>query len=349
MRRLISSSLDCGRDRRKLRKYQVGAFRMDPFVFSNQAISDETAQSVAELEALLKDMPQVYDIGAPAMRELRRQGKGLLGMQPPSGIAEWRTARANGLDVPIRVFLPKEIRGVYLHIHGGGHTLGGADLQDQSLEALATTLGAAVVSVEYRLAPEHPWPAGADDCEAAAMWLVDHIRSEFGAERAVIGGESAGAHLAAVALLRLRDKRGTTGFCGANLVYGVYDMSFTPSLRNWGDRRLVINTPVARWFGENLLPPDRFDMDARRDPSISPLFAALRGMPPALFTVGTLDPLLDDSLFMAQRWAQAGAEAELAVWPGGVHAFDILDIAIAREARARMADFVSARLDAPAG
>lgn len=327
----------------------MDAFRIDPFIFSSQAISDETARSVAELESLMKDMPQVYDIGAPAMRELRRQGKGLFALQPPSDIAEWRTARANGLNVPVRVFRPDDINGVYLHIHGGGHTLGGADLQDQSLEALAMTLGAAVVSVDYRLAPEHPWPACAEDCEAAAMWLIDAMRDEFGVERAIIGGESAGAHLAAVALLRLRDARGTTGFCGANLVYGVYDMSFTPSLRNWGDRRLVINTPVARWFGDNLLPPDRFDMEARREPSISPLYADLRGMPPALFTVGTLDPLLDDSLFMAQRWAQAGAEAELAVWPGGVHAFDILDTAIAREARARMADFVSARLDAPEG
>lgn len=327
----------------------MGAFRVDPFIFSDEAISDETAQAVAELEALLKDMPQVYEIGAPAMRELRRQGKGLLGKQPPSDIAEWRTARANGLDVPVRVFLPERIDGVYLHIHGGGHTLGGADLQDQSLEALATKLGAAIVSVEYRLAPEHPWPASADDCEAAAMWLIDVMRNEFGAERAVIGGESAGAHLAAVALLRLRDARGATGFCGANLVYGVYDMSFTPSLRNWGDRRLVINTPVARWFGENFLPPERFDTEARRHPSISPLFADLSGMPPALFTVGTLDPLLDDSLFMAQRWAQAGAEAELAIWPGGTHAFDILDIAIARQARAGIAEFISARLDASAG
>lgn len=322
----------------------TSAITVDPFLFSEAAISAETAQMVAEVERVLEDMERVYDVGAAATREARRNGEGVLAMQPPSKIAEWRTATAGSAETPVRVFKPETIRGIYLHIHGGGHTLGGADLQDQTLEELATSLHVAVVSVDYRLAPEHPFPAGPDDCETAALWLVENARAEFGAERIVIGGESAGAHLSALTLLRMRDRHGYAGFAGANLIYGVYDLSMTPSNRNWGDRLLIINRRTIDWFCDNFLPPDGFDNEARRAPEISPLYADLAQMPPALFTIGTLDPLLDDSLFMSQRWLQAGAEAELAIYPGGIHAFDAFPITIAAQARRRMADFISARI-----
>ena len=137
----------------------------------------------------------------------------------------------DGNEIPLRIIAPANPRGVYLHIHGGGWVLGGADLQDPMLERIADNAGLAVVSVEYRLAPEHPYPAGPDDCEAAAVWLTRHAKAEFGTDALTIGGESAGGHLAAVTLLRMRDRHGYTGFRGANLVYGAYDMTMTPSQR----------------------------------------------------------------------------------------------------------------------
>ncbi len=241
-----------------------------------------------------------------------------------------------GGDLNLRVFMPETIRGVYLHIHGGGWVLGGADQSDAARLREADANQVAVVSVEYRLAPEHPYPAGPDDCEAAALWLVENAASEFGTDRLLIGGESAGAHLSAVTLLRLRDRHGLTPFQGANLVYGAYDLSMTPSCANWGEFNLILSTPIVEWFIDRFVPAEK-----RRDPDVSPLFADLSGMPPALFSVGTLDPILDDSLFMASRWTAAGNEAELAIFPGGVHGFNGLpdDLDITHQFNARVDQF----------
>jgi acetyl esterase len=196
------------------------------------------------------------------------------------------------------------------------------------------------ISVDYRLAPEHPYPAGPDDCEDAALWLLDRGAKELGApERLTIGGESAGAHLAVTTLLRLRDRHGVSGaFRAANLVYGVYDLSMTPSQRNWGDRNLVLSTPIMRWFGA-CFTGDR-SLDELRDPDLSPLYAELHDLPPALFTVGDQDPLLDDSLFMAARWGAAGNDAELEVWPESVHGFNLFPLALARAANEVQHEFL---------
>jgi acetyl esterase/lipase len=276
-------------------------------------------------------------------REARESGRGAFGPIVRSEMAQERTVPGPAGEIPIRVFVPDTVRGVYLHIHGGGWTLGRAHHQDPRLEQIARGCGVATVSVDYRLAPEHPYPAGPDDCEAAALWLVQNARREFGAERIVIGGESAGAHLSAVTLLRLRDKHGYRDLAGANLVYGAYDLTFTPAVANWGDRNLILSTPIIRWFCDNFVLEER-----RRDPDISPLFADLRGLPPALFTVGTLDPLLEDSLFMYSRWVASGNEAELAVYPGGIHAFDAFPTSLAQRALERTDRFIAARMEAGA-
>jgi acetyl esterase/lipase len=102
-------------------------------------------------------------------------------------------------------------------------------MQNPMLERIADNTGQAIVAVEYRLAPEHPYPAGPDDCETAAAWLVQNAKKEFGTDALTIGGESAGGHLTAVTILRMRDRHGYTGFRGANIVYGAFDLSLTPS------------------------------------------------------------------------------------------------------------------------
>jgi acetyl esterase len=191
-------------------------------------------------------------------------------------------------------------------------------MMDQLHEIIVDTCNLAVVSVDYRLAPEHPYPAGPDDCEAAACWLVDHAADELGSERLLIGGESAGAHLAAVTLLRMRDKQSAVDrFLGANLVFGAYDLSRTPSQRGVG---IVSGTDIldSSSFPLDLYLPGMTG-EQRRDPDVSPLFADLRGMPPALFSVGTNDHLLDDTLFMAARWEVAGNQSALLVYPDTPH------------------------------
>jgi acetyl esterase/lipase len=154
-----------------------------------------------------------------------------------------------------------------------------------------------------------------------------------------IGGDSAGGHLAAATLLRLRDRHGITGAFGAAVFqYGAFDLSMTPSQRLWGERNLVLSSPIIAWFADQFLPG--VDQERRRDPDISPLYAGLSGMPSAIFTVGTADPLLDDSLFMEARWRAAGHATELRVWDEAPHGFLSLPMAVSDVALAAEHDFL---------
>src|SRR5215203_3720900 len=280
--------------------------RLDTNPFT-MAPDDETAAFNERLEALLAGTTPPHLQDPAVTRALRESGEGTFGPIVLSEMAEARTIPGLDGDIPIRVFVPDRVDGVYLHIHGGGWVLGRAHHSDPRNERIARSCNVAVVSVDYRLAPEHPYPAGPDDCEAAALWLTRAARTEFGTDALLIGGESAGAHLAATTLLRMRDRHGFSGFLAANLVYGAYDLSMTPSVAGWGDRYLVLSTPIISWFTECFAPAER-----RRDSDVSPLYAGLAAMPPALFTVGTLDPLLDDSPLMHARWLAAGDAAEIA-------------------------------------
>jgi len=310
---------------------------LDPALFAPAAIDAETAAFNAELEKQLAAMPPLYEFPPSVVRQARESGQGPFGAIV---FVEWATERSvpgPAGEIPLRLFVPERVRGVYLHLHGGGFTIGSARQQDPLLAAIATRCAVAVVSVEYRLAPEHPYPAGPDDCEAAALWLAAQAQAEFGTDRLVIGGESAGANLAAVTLIRMRDRHGFTGFRGANLSFGVFDLSLTPSAARWGERNLILSTPIMEWFNHQYVPAGR-----RLDPDVSPLYADLAHLPPALFTVGTLDLLLDDSLFMHARWVAAGNRGELAVYPGGAHAFTAFPLALGRRANERIFEFIAA-------
>ena len=310
---------------------------LDPALFHPDAVSAETSALNAAMVRLLSDQPNWWVVGAAATRAARKRGNGPFPAPVFSARATTRTIPGPGGHViPLRIIVPASPRGVYLHLHGGGWTLGGADMQDPMLERLADATGLAVVSVEYRLAPEDPYPAGPDDCEAAAAWLVQNARAEFGSDALTVGGESAGGHLAAVTVIRMRDRHGYTGFRGANLVYGAFDMSMTPSQRQFGETRLVLRTSDIVQFANAFLPA----ITERRDPDISPLFAELKGLCPALFSVGTSDALLDDTLFMYGRWLAAGNAAELAIYPGGAHGFTLFPNKLAEQAEARMVAFL---------
>jgi len=218
-----------------------------------------------------------------------------------------RTIDALGRRVKLRIFRPQgKIRGVVLDCHGGGWTIGNARMADDQNAELAATIGAAVVSVDYRLALANPLSALVDDCEAAAMWTIEHAAHEFGTSRLVVKGSSAGAHLAAATLLRLRD-RGLPirRVAGAMLYFGLYDFAGTAMVRAAGPETLILDGPTVRTTLCELTP--EMDDDERRDPAVSPLYADLSNLPPALFVVGTRDMLLEDSERMAARWRDATA------------------------------------------
>jgi len=290
-----------------------------------------------EIAVFYESQGAIWDVGVASARRAREEGRSVFGPLTVSALAEDRSIPGPAGPMRVRVFVPEDVTGVYLHIHGGGWTLGGAHHLDARNQQLAETCRVAVVSIDYRLAPEDPYPAAPDDCEAAALWLVEHARREFETNRMLIGGESAGAHLSAVTLVRLRDRHSLRPFAAANLVYGAFDLRFTPSGRNWGSRPVVISTPIMEFFAVAFAGHQDLT-----DPDISPLFAELHGLPPALFTVGTQDPLLDDSLFMAARWGQAGSHAELNLVPDAFHAFDYFATPLGDAARDRMHEFLNA-------
>lgn len=313
----------------------------DSSVFGDGAISQETREFVAASVAMREQMPSMENTDLVELRRLMDEGGGAFPVPPPVDRAEDRTVPGMGEGATIRIIRPegREPSGVYLDIHGGGWVIGRARMSDQANLELVEGFGLATVSVDYRLAPEHPYPAPPDDCEAAAVWLVKHAAAEFGTERLLIGGGSAGGHLAAVTLLRMRDRHDYTGFIGANLVYGAYDLSMTPSQRLGVGPEGGLDRAAIERFIEMFVPGQD-----PTDPDISPLQAHLHNMPPALFTVGSYDPLLDDSLFMHARWLAAGNESELAVYPGGPHGFDAAPIPIGLQARERIKGFIGERL-----
>ncbi|MFJ3201726.1 alpha/beta hydrolase [Streptomyces sp. NPDC086989] len=277
-------------------------------------------------------------LDASLLAGLRRNRLG--GDTPPVRLPHGRDRVIAG-GVRLRTFAADRVDGVYLHVHGGGWAFGSADGQDERLWRLAVEARLAVVSVDYRLAPEHPFPAGPDDCEAAARWLIDHAEAEFGTRRLLIGGESAGAHLSVLTLLRLRDRHGITGaFRAANLLFGPYDLSMTPSQRSFGSRRLLSNTDSLRGSYELFTPGT--GPEQRRDPGLSPLFADLTGLPPARIVVGTEDPLLDDSLFLASRWQAAGAPVRLGVVAGAMHGFTLFPLTVTEREQERQQEFLAA-------
>tara|TARA_X000000368_G_scaffold61229_1_gene43161 strand:- start:9952 stop:10911 length:960 start_codon:yes stop_codon:yes gene_type:complete len=228
--------------------------------------------------------------------------------------------------VPCRILKPKgETKGVYLHFHGGGMVAGAAFMGDVENRHLADTFNLAVISIDYRLAPENPFPAALNDSYSVSKWLVSNASEEFGTRSIIIGGESAGAYLALMTLIEARDSSDaneTQEFIGANLTFGIYDWSGTPS--QLGSRPSpndfdVLSPEIINFFTSQYLP-DKGIAD-RRNPQISPMYADLTGLPDALFCVGTADHLLDDTLFMANRWKASGNDCELLVYPRAPHAF----------------------------
>jgi acetyl esterase/lipase len=303
---------------------QVGSFRL---------WSDEIEAMRAEARAAVdagKDSPYIGDRsneGTPA-EQIARQREQMAQYTYTVPEAEERVIGG----VPCRVLRPDgAARAVYLHFHGGGMVAGSASMMDIPNQMTSREHDVVVVSVEYRKAPEFPWPAGPDDGVAVARELLATSESEFGTDRMLIGGESAGAYMTAAVALRVRDEVGAIDRVdGLNLVFGVYDWGRSPSQRGKrpSDDFDVLSVDGVEVITEAFLP-GRTDED-RRSPEISPAYADLRGLPPCFVSVGTCDHLLDDSLLFATRASAAGVPVDLFVLPEMPHAFQIFDCGITR-------------------
>ncbi|MDZ4828043.1 MAG: alpha/beta hydrolase [Actinomycetota bacterium] len=250
--------------------------------------------------------------------------------------------------VRCRVFRPDGAPvAVYLHFHGGGMMAGAPEMMDYPNREMARTYGVAVISVDYRKAPEHPWPAGPDDGVAVAQWLLENGEKEFGTSRILIGGESAGGYMAAITGLRVRDELGGIDRVeGLNLVFGVYDWGRSPSQRGLRphDGTDILSVDGIEFFTDCFVPG--MTSEERRGPNISPAYADLRGLPPCLMSVGSCDHLLDDTLMLASRAAAAGVDVDLFVAPELPHAFMMVDCGITKLWAAQTHDWFETRLRA---
>lgn len=252
---------------------------------------------------------------------LREARLGLSRRDPISPAPVELLAESRGRVVPVRVIAPHvgEPKGVYLDIYGGGFYLGSAARSDARNQRLADSLNAVVVSVDYRLAPEHPWPAAPDDCETAALWLLEQAEARFGGACLAIGGASAGANLVMTTLLRLRDQGLGAPFVGAVLQFGAYDLSG----RSPGGQLIADEFFIKAYAGR---------IADRTNPDISPLYGNLAGLPPALIVVGAHDILFEDNIAMAARLVAAGVQVDLRVYPESVHGFTSFPTAMANVA-----------------
>ncbi|MEM7214951.1 MAG: alpha/beta hydrolase [Pseudomonadota bacterium] len=287
--------------------------------------------------------PELWDLPRDIVRQARREGKGIFPPEPFDPAAEVFEIRGKAAAIPMRAIRPDDRpeRGVFLHFHGGGWVYGNADMQDQRLKEICNDTGLTCISVEYRLAPENPYPAGPDDCEAAALWLATKGAEKFNTSFLSIGGESAGGHLAANALLRLRDRHNKTPFQAAVLIAGAFDLGMTPSAANFKGNLVLRHKDMVN-FGGCFLQSN----EDTRDPDVSPLYADPSNMPPTHFTVGTRDPLLDDSIFMANHWVKSQSDVELDIYPGGCHVFQYFEqLQQARESRAKISEFLNRQIE----
>ena len=224
-----------------------------------------------------------------------------------------------GGDVPVRLYSPAG-EGPFpllVWIHGGGWVLGSVDESDPVARALSVAGDCAVASIEYRLAPEHPFPAALDDCWAAVRWCVDHA-AELGVDptRVAIGGDSAGGNLATVCAMLARDAGGPP-LCFQLLVYPVVDFDATTRSMVDNAEGFLLSREVMQWFYDHYTHPDQ-----RTDPRAAPLRADdLSGLPPALVITAEYDPLRDEGEAYGRRLADAGVPTTVSRYDGMIHAF----------------------------
>lgn len=233
-------------------------------------------------------------------------------------------------------------RGVCVHLHGGGWVLGGADQQDRLLASISDGTGLKVLSVDYRLAPENPFPAALDDATRVLEWVIDQSEASIESPHVLITGESAGANLAVGALRRLRAHRRFKRIVGACLNYGTFEIAGTPSMLSAAADTPFLSPALGAWFARHYVCRSLYG-----HPEVSPLHADLANLPRALFLVGSCDPVLDDSRLMHARWNAAGSRSDLCEITGGLHGLLEYDTPVTRYARCVQVDFIRSCLDHP--
>lgn len=278
-----------------------------------------------QVKQLLAEMaksagPPLNEISPQEARQQMVDASAALGEEESIGSVEDRTVPGPNGEVPIRIYKPTgdKPRRVLVYFHGGGWVVGSIDSHDGYCRSLVNAADVIVVSVDYRLAPEHKFPAAAEDAFAATRWVHENA-SSFGGlpERIAVAGDSAGGNLAAVVPLMARD-RGGPPIALQVLIYPITDYDFnTPSYNDCATGYFLTRDSMI-WFWEQYLAQEADGIN----PYVSPLRAEnLQGLPPALVITAGYDPLRDEGEAYAQRLQEAGVETKLSRYDGMIHGF----------------------------
>jgi acetyl esterase len=305
---------------------------------------DPQARAVLDAMASM-NLPDVSTLSPFEARLLSAQRRARLPPGPDARVEDALAASEHGA-VPIRIYKPLaagEPLPVLMWFHGGGFVLGGVKECDAEGRDLATRTGCAVVSVDYRLAPEHPFPAAPDDCFAATKWVFDHATElAVDASRIAVGGDSAGGSLAAAVALMARD-RGGPALVFQLLVYPVTDqVSLETKSHLENAEGYFLTRRAIFWFRDHYVPK----VGDRRSPYASPLHAeSLEGLPPALVITAEYDPLRDEGEAYAARLERAGVRVVMRRYDGMIHGFFSLG-SLLDQGKTAMADAASALANA---
>jgi acetyl esterase len=310
-------------------------------------------QAKAVLERVARaNLPPYPQLGAAAARELYRETRGALAAPPPEvdSVADLHASGPAG-DIRVRLYRPRGAADAgplpaLVYFHGGGWTIGDLDTHDVVCRTLADLARSAVVSVDYRLAPEHKFPAAVDDAVAATRWVAREAgRLGIDARRIAVGGDSAGGNLAAVVALATRDEGGPP-LAMQTLIYPATDMAAdTASHRRYAEGHLLTRDAIL-WFKGNYLRDAADEADWRA----SPLQAAdLSRLPPAYVITAGFDPLVEEGRAYADRLAAAGVPVTYECFEGMIHGFVTMGgaIAAAHHALTRCAQGLRAAFSRP--
>jgi acetyl esterase len=283
------------------------------------------------LDPQMKIMLDVFNAAGPMFlraetaEQARAKMRALLEANPipPPPIYRVEDRHIPGADgnVAARIYTPEATppMGVLVYFHGGGWVLGDLESHDRVCRALANQAGCTVVSVDYRLAPEHVFPAGAEDCYAATKWVSENAASIGGdPARLAVGGDSAGGNLAAVVAMMARD-RGGPAIKFQLLFYPVTDCALdTPSQKEFAADGHVLSRADMEWFWKNYLDPST----EKNNPYACPLRAKnLKSLPAALVLTASHDPLRDEGERFAERLIAAGVSVTCTRYEGVTHGF----------------------------
>jgi len=301
-------------------------------------LTPATRLVVAQMERA--PLPPLHTLTAPQARAMRAKTIGVLDVPKPdiARVQDVRVPARDGASLPARLYADAAASGLpaLLYLHGGGFVLGGIESHDTACRVLARLSGAAVVSLEYRLAPEHRFPTAVHDSFDALHWLAREGASlGLDPTRLAVGGDSAGGTLAAVSAVHARD----AGIALALqlLIYpGTTDHQDTPSHAVY-ERGPVLDKPSIDWFFDHYI-----DRAERSDWRFAPLKSAdVDGVAPAWLGLAECDPLVDEGVLYADKLRAAGVPVELEIYRGVVHGFLTMGRAIA-EARQLHADAAGA-------